>query len=81
MAGESPLGHISPLFIVRDGWRRYRIRVGTCFSVRGERKERASAMADAIATWATELETVLRTRWYQWFVFEEVFREMEGGNS
>ncbi len=64
---------IWPLFIVRDGWRRYRIRVGEAFEVRGARGEREAAMDAGMARWCAELEVAVRGWPLQWFVFEPVF--------
>ncbi|MFP6873433.1 MAG: lysophospholipid acyltransferase family protein [Verrucomicrobiales bacterium] len=72
LAGKSPLW---PLFIIRDGWRHYRIRVGKKFEVSNDRENRERAMADAMVVWCIELERVLSESWFQWFVFEPVFTE------
>jgi lauroyl/myristoyl acyltransferase len=67
-----------PLFILRDGWRRYRIRVGQSFAVKGERGAREEAMQRGVTRWCEELEAVVARWWYQWFVLEEVFGETAG---
>ena len=72
LAGKSPLW---PLFIIRDGWRHYRIRVGKKFEVSNDRRNREQAMTNAIALWCAELEVVLSLAWFQWFVFESVFND------
>ncbi len=76
MASGAP---VWPMFIIRDGWRRYRVRVCEPFEMRGARGERTRVMRDGIATWCAELEEVLRDSWFQWFVFEEVFTGGRGG--
>ena len=78
LAGKCPLW---PLFIIREGWRHYRIKVGREFEVSADRHNREGAMADAIGTWCTELEDVLSRSWFQWFVFEPLFRDTSGRNS
>ena len=77
MACRAP---VWPMFIIRDGWRRYRIRIGERFDVSAGRESRDGAMASAIAVWCGELQAVLRGSWQQWFVFERVFTE-KGGRS
>lgn len=67
-----------PLFILRDGWRRYRIRVGESFEVSGERGSRDDAVKRGVERWCEELEAVVDGWWYQWFVFEEVFGASTG---
>ncbi len=62
-----------PLFIIRDGWRRYRIQMSEPFAIAATRAQRERAMREGVATWCGELEGVLRDAWYQWFVFEPVF--------
>ena len=75
LAGKSPLW---PLFIIRDGWRHYRIRVGKKFEVSNDRRNREQAISNAIELWCAELEDVLSEFWFQWFVFEPVFTETPG---
>jgi lauroyl/myristoyl acyltransferase len=70
LAGKAP---VWPLFIIRDGWRRYRIRVSEPFVLVAPRAERERVMREGIASWCGELEAVLRESWYQWFVFEPAF--------
>ena len=77
MACRAP---VWPMFIIRDGWRCYRIRIGERFEVGAERESRDEAMASAVAMWCGELQSVLRSSWQQWFVFERVFPE-RGGRS
>lgn len=68
-----------PLFIIRDGWRSYRIRVGQCFQIAAPRAEREQAMQAAVTTWCKELEQTARESWHQWFVYEPIFVDSEGG--
>jgi len=60
-----------PLFILRDGWRRYRVRVLPRLEM--PPRHRGSASAEAAAVWADLLLRVLREEWRQWFVFEPAF--------
>lgn len=65
---------IHPLFILRTGRRRYRVRFGdpvTCDRAAGGRD---AAIRGAAKAWADELGTVAREFWYQWFLFEPAFQ-------
>jgi predicted LPLAT superfamily acyltransferase len=73
LAGKCPLW---PLFIVREGWRHYRISVGREFEVSSDRRNREGAMADALGLWCKELEDVISRSWFQWFVFEPLFDDI-----
>jgi lauroyl/myristoyl acyltransferase len=58
-----------PLFIMRDGWRRYRVKVMPPL----ELPERVRGPDSAAAQlWAKTILEVVRGRWNQWFVFEKV---------
>jgi predicted LPLAT superfamily acyltransferase len=72
MAARVP---IYPLFIVRMGRRRYRLIVGKPIEVVRTR-DRAEAFQRAMNDWTRELETVIRTLWFQWFTFEPFSREV-----
>jgi phosphatidylinositol dimannoside acyltransferase len=65
MAARVP---IYPLFIVRMGRRRYRLVVAKPIEVVRTR-DRAEAFQRAMDTWTRELESVIRTAWFQWFTF------------
>lgn len=58
-----------PLFIVRDGWRRYRVKVLPKLALpprtRGNDDE-------ASGIWAKTILDVVKVHWNQWFVFEPV---------
>jgi lauroyl/myristoyl acyltransferase len=58
-----------PLFIIRDGWRRYRVKVLPQLELpprsRGNDDE-------ASKIWANTILDVVRKHWNQWFVFEPV---------
>jgi len=60
-----------PLFIIRDGWRRYRIIVLPELKL-PERKRGNDIEAAGI--WAASLMKVIRLHWNQWYVFEPVFQ-------
>jgi phosphatidylinositol dimannoside acyltransferase len=56
-----------PLFIVRDGWRRYRVLV---FPEMQLPPRRRGVEDDATTIWATTILAVVRAHWPQWYVFE-----------
>lgn len=61
-----------PLFIIREGWRRYRIKVMPPLAMPPRRRGDDQA---ANRIWADTLLEIIRANWRQWFVFEEVFGE------
>jgi predicted LPLAT superfamily acyltransferase len=71
MAARVP---IYPLFIFRQGRRRYKLLVGAPFDVVRNR-DRSEAFENALAQWTGELEQVLKTAWFQWFAFQPFVRE------
>lgn len=62
-----------PLFIVRDGWRCYRVMVFPPL-VLPERKRGEDDAAAKI--WAGAILKVIRPYWSQWFVFEPVLKRL-----
>ncbi len=62
-----------PLFIVRDGWRRYRVIVLPEIQL-PERKRGADDEAGRI--WAATLLRVIRPHWRQWYVFEPLLTQV-----
>jgi len=64
-----------PLFITRDGWRRYRVSVHPPLQLpprqRGDDAEAASA-------WAAAVYSAARRHWNHWFVFEPVLVRTTG---
>ena len=71
MAARVP---IYPLFIIRMGRRRYRLVVGEPIEVVRTR-DRSEAFQRAVGKWTRELESVIRTTWFQWFNFEAFSQE------
>lgn len=67
-----------PLFIVRDGWRRYRVLVMP--EVKLPPRKRGVA-DDAATIWAATILAVVRTHWRQWYVFEPLLTRLarDGG--
>lgn len=66
---------VYPLFILRDGWRRYRVKV----LPRLELPPRRRGVDPGAAMWAGTMVEVIRRHWVEWSVFEPVFRRQEGG--
>jgi lauroyl/myristoyl acyltransferase len=64
---------IVPIFIIRIGWRRYRISAGAPFVWKGDPRDKTSAQKAAADWWNTCLQAAVREHWYQWFVFEKAF--------
>ena len=67
-----------PLFVVREGWRRFAIRA--CEPVLpadlpGRGEQRAAQLQHA---WLRRFAPVLRRYWSQWFVFEPLLSEVPG---
>lgn len=66
---------VYPLFIVRDGWRRYRVKVFP----RLDLPPRQRGSEPAAEPWARALYGVGKEHWPQWSVFEGVFQRKGGG--
>jgi phosphatidylinositol dimannoside acyltransferase len=60
---------VYPLFIVRQGRRRYRLVAGKPFEV-PRLHDRAESFERAMVEWTRELESVVRMAWFQWFAFQ-----------
>ena len=68
---------VFPLFIVRDGWRRYRVQVHAPLDLPARVRGRGEDPATAI--WAGAILSGVKEHWKQWFVFEPVLRREKGG--
>ncbi|WP_338688488.1 lysophospholipid acyltransferase family protein [Haloferula helveola] len=68
---------VFPLFILRDGWRRYRVQLYPRLELPARR--RGADADEAAKLWAKAILEAVRPNWSQWFVFEPVFRREEGG--
>lgn len=68
-----------PLFILRDGWRRYRILVKPPLELPA--RVRGQAEDAATSVWAGAIMEVVKSHWAQWFVFEPVLRRVERGQG
>jgi predicted LPLAT superfamily acyltransferase len=72
MAARVP---IYPLFIMRLGYRRYRLVTSKAIEVVRTR-DRAEAFERAVEAWTEELESAIRAGWFQWFTFEPYSEEL-----
>ncbi|WP_379710069.1 hypothetical protein [Haloferula chungangensis] len=68
-----------PLFIIRDGWRRYRVKVYP--PVKLPPRKRGPGDDPGLPAWTEALLQGVMPYWDQWFVFEPVFRRVEGGEE
>ncbi len=66
---------IYPIFVIREGRRRYRLVTGEPISVERRGKNRDEILQNAVARWAAQLERVIGESWFQWFTFEPFFEE------
>ena len=62
-----------PLFIVRDGWRRYRVLVLPEVKLPPRRR---GLEDDAATIWAATILAVVRKHWRQWYVFEPLLTRL-----
>ena len=65
---------IYPLFVVRSGYRRYRVIAGEPIVCRRSEGSRDEQIAAALQRWADVLSATIRIWWRQWHVFTPVFR-------
>jgi lauroyl/myristoyl acyltransferase len=63
---------IYPLFVVRNGYRRYAIIVRNPIDVQRS-GNRDADIAAAVAQWCRTLETIVSQHWDQWFAFSSIF--------
>jgi phosphatidylinositol dimannoside acyltransferase len=68
-----------PLFIIRDGWRRYRVKVFPPLVL--PPRKRGPGEDPGLGAWTDALLEGVMPHWDQWFVFEKVFRRVEGGRE
>ncbi|MDQ3314561.1 MAG: hypothetical protein M3505_08025 [Verrucomicrobiota bacterium] len=64
---------IFPLFVVRSGYRRYRIVACEPISVARSGCDRAANVAAAVSAWCVVLEEMIAEHWRQWFGFGPLF--------
>jgi len=66
---------IYPIFIVRSGWRSYRIIVGSAIDAkrRPDDTKRNLGINRAVESWRNTLKQTVQENWHNWFLFEPVF--------
>lgn len=69
---------IHPVFIIREGYRRYRVEAFPSFEVKVVGRDKAQAQVVAAEKWTQVIRPVIEKYWFQWFVFEPVFEKREG---
>jgi lauroyl/myristoyl acyltransferase len=65
---------IYPVFVMRLGWRRYRLVTARPIEMVRSRN-RDEDFARAVEQWIGELEGAVRDHWFQWFTFEPYWPE------
>lgn len=66
---------IHPVFIIRLGYRRYRVQAFPPILMVVEGRDKESAQRAAAEQWNAVLREVIEQHWWQWFVFEPVFEK------
>lgn len=66
---------VHPVFIIRLGYRRYRVLAKEAIAVEVVGRDREGAMRAAAARWNEAIRPVMEKHWMQWFVFEPVFEQ------
>ncbi len=75
MLGMVAKAAIYPVFIIRMGYRRYRIEAFPAIEMSQHREGREAAQKEAAQRWSEVLASMVVKHWRQWFVFEPVFGE------
>jgi lauroyl/myristoyl acyltransferase len=69
-AAEAP---IYPLFIVRAGFRKYKIIARAPIVCASDTASRKEAVACAVQSWSEILEPLIQRYWHQWYAFAPIF--------
>jgi phosphatidylinositol dimannoside acyltransferase len=64
-----------PIFIIRLGWRRYRIEIGEGVVFQSGPGQRAATQEAIAKWWSEQLRAVVERHPLQWFVFEPMFTQ------
>lgn len=72
LASHAP---VYPLFVIRLGWRRYRVQLFPALPVPVNPRDREASMRQLAEKWCGILTLVARQHWQQWFVLEDAFRD------
>lgn len=70
LAAETP---IYPLFIIRAGFRKYKVVAYEPIQMDRSGHSRDEQIARAMARWSSVLEDVIRHNWSQWYAFKRLF--------
>ncbi len=68
---------IHPIFIIRLGYRRYRVQAFAPITMIVTDRDKEAAQMGAANQWNVILREVIEQHWWQWFVFEPVFENEE----
>lgn len=73
---------IHPVFIIRMGYRRYRVLAAAPIEVQmPANRDKEAAQRTAAEKWNAVLREVMERHWRQWFVFEPVFQKVADGDA
>jgi lauroyl/myristoyl acyltransferase len=64
---------IYPLFIVRKGFRKYKVVAFAPIVVVRSADSRDHQISQAMAQWSSALEEMVRSNWSQWYAFKPLF--------
>jgi lauroyl/myristoyl acyltransferase len=64
---------IHPVFIIRLGWRSYRVHAHPAIDLPLQDRERERVLTDAAMQWTSAVRRVGQRYWWQWFVLEDMF--------
>lgn len=70
---------VFPIFIVRDGWRRYRVVARPPLELPA--RVRGGGADPAAILWCETIFQAVRAHWSQWFVFERILCRKKGVNE
>ena len=72
---------IYPLFVVRTGYRKYRIIVREPIVCARTERSRDEDVAEAMAKWSRVLEDMIDEHWAQWYAFTPIFPSISANDS
>jgi lauroyl/myristoyl acyltransferase len=70
-----------PLFIIRVGWRRYRVVVRPPLPTPKDPRNREASLDELAGAWVQTLASLARQHWYQWFVLEDAFVKQQSTSA
>ncbi len=72
---------IHPVFIIRMGWRRYRIQAEPVMQLDMQSRDREGVVSAAATRWSGIVRRIARRYWRQWFVFEDLFESVPAASA